>query len=314
MVFNRIVLMRLFYIFFFWISLFCFPNYSFSGGFESYFIGARGKVLGGTLTGIADDPSAVFYNPAGLVTLKSGPVHWEVSASVIYINYNYKDSHDDNKEYKSGLLKAIPTVFLSKTFSNNIAFGFGMYVPWGGGGVDYGQTSATQPIKDGYLGFAAFTPAVSYKISPEFSIGMGLSGYYGEVQQTFVPGPTIKEDYSGYAGYNAHFGVLVKPTNQLNLGLTARTPTKVSLDGKSQIVGINEQDATLEFTIPAKISAGLSYRWTDSLLIATNFSYLFYDNFEDMTTRYQSGQVLTTKTGFKNYIDAGIALESLLSG
>lgn len=309
MVFNRIILMRLFYIIFFWISSFCLPYGSFGGGFETYFIGARGKVLGGTLTGIADDPSAVFYNPAGLSTLKPGPIHWEASANITYINYNYKDKHDNNREYESELLPVIPAIFLSKTFSNNLAFGFGMYVPWGGGGVDYGETSTTQPILDGYLGVAAFTPAVSYRISPEFSIGMGFSVYYGKVEQTFVPGPTINEKFSGYAGYNAHFGILVKPTDQLNLGLFARTPTKISLDGTSEIEGISEQDATLEFTIPAKISAGLSYRWNDSLLTAINCSYLFYDNLEDMTTIYQSGQVSKTETGFKNYIDAGIALE-----
>ncbi len=294
---------------FIWLIPLTFPGRLFAGGFETYFIGARGKVLGGTLTGIADDPSTVFFNPAGLTTLKPGPVHWELSASAVSINYSYQDKHDNNRTYESELLPIIPSVFLSKTVTKRFAAGFGMYVPWGGGGVDYGEASPTQPVKEGYLGLAAFTPAIGYEIFPGISIGMGFSGYYGMVDQILVPGPEIKEEFSGYAGYNAHFGVHARPTDQLSIGVFARTPTAVSLDGKSEIVGLGRQNATLEFTLPAKISVGLSYKATTSLLYAANISYLFYDNFEEMTTSYESGQVLTTATGFKNYIDAGIAIE-----
>lgn len=297
------------FILYVWFSSLSFPSCSFGGGFETYFIGTRGKVLGGTLTGIADDSSSVFFNPAGLTTLKPGPVHFDVSVPAVYINYSYKDSHDDNRKYESELLAVIPSIFLSKTFTNDLALGFGIYVPWGGGGVDYGEASPIQPVKDGYLGLAAFTPAIAYKISPEISIGIGISGYYGKVDQTLIPGPEIKEEFSGYAGYNAHFGVLAKPTDQFSIGLFARTPTDISLDGKSEIVGVNRQNATLDFTLPAKISVGLCYKSTASLLYAVNFSYLFYDNFEDMTTTYESGQALKTETGFKDHIDAGIAVE-----
>lgn len=307
---NRIISLRVFFTFLFLLSSFCFSYSLFAGGFETYIISTRGKVLGGAITGTADDPSAVFYNPAGLATLKPGPVHWEVSAAATYINYTFKDKHDNNKKYESDMLPVLPSVFLSKTFSNNFALGFGMYIPWGGGGVDYGKTSPTQPIKDGYLALVAFTPAISYKISPRLFVGAALSGYYGKVEQTLVPGPTIKEKYSGYAGYNAHFGVLLKPTDQYNIGLFVRTPTKISLDGKSKIVGVYKQDATLEFTLPTKISIGLSYKKTESLLFATNLSYLFYDTFDEMKTRYQTtGQVLKNKTGFKNHMDAGVGFE-----
>ncbi len=175
--------------------------------------------------------------------------------------------------------------------------------------MDYGKTSVSQPIRDGYLGLIAFTPALSYKIASGFSIGMGLSGYYGIFDQTLVIGREIKEEFSGYAGYNAHFGVLLKPMPQLKVGMIARTPTDVSLDGTSNLFGIQKQDATVEFTIPAKVSIGLSYQVTDSLLLATNFSYFFYDDFDELATKYQSGVVLKKMTGFKNYIDTAVAFE-----
>jgi long-chain fatty acid transport protein len=291
------------------LCVFSLPCHVYGGGIETYFVGARGKVMGGTLTGIADDPSSVFFNPAGLTSLTPGPIHWEVTVPAVLINYSYKDSHDNNKSYESEIPAIIPSVFLSKSFENNLSAGVGLYLPWGGGGVDYGETSATQPIKDGYLGLAAFTPAVAYEIISEVSVGIGFSCYYGMVEQTFVPGPEVREDFSGYAGYNAHFGILAKPTDQLNIGIFARTPTHIDLDGKSKIVGFFQQNASLEFTLPAKISLGLSYKPSTSMVYAANISYLFYDNFDTMTTTYESGQVVVTQTGFKNHIDAGIAIE-----
>jgi len=42
----------------------------FAAGFALYEGSARGLVLGAGLTATADDPSAVFYNPAGITQLK----------------------------------------------------------------------------------------------------------------------------------------------------------------------------------------------------------------------------------------------------
>ena len=46
----------------------------FGAGFALYEGSARGNVLGAGLTASADDPSAVFYNPAGITQLKGKQV------------------------------------------------------------------------------------------------------------------------------------------------------------------------------------------------------------------------------------------------
>ena len=43
---------------------------AFAAGFALYEGSARGNVLGAGLTATADDPSAIFYNPAGITQLK----------------------------------------------------------------------------------------------------------------------------------------------------------------------------------------------------------------------------------------------------
>ena len=38
-----------------------------AGGWNNTLMGCRAIALGGAFVGVADDPSAIFYNPAGLV-------------------------------------------------------------------------------------------------------------------------------------------------------------------------------------------------------------------------------------------------------
>src|SRR4030042_7137709 len=47
----------------------CWNQAGFGSGFALYEAGARGTALGGAMVGRADDPSAIFYNPAGIPQL-----------------------------------------------------------------------------------------------------------------------------------------------------------------------------------------------------------------------------------------------------
>jgi long-chain fatty acid transport protein len=49
--------------------LFLCPSLSFGSGFALYEAGARSSALAGAVVARADDLSAIFYNPAGLVQL-----------------------------------------------------------------------------------------------------------------------------------------------------------------------------------------------------------------------------------------------------
>ncbi len=46
------------------------PGKTLAAGFALYEFGARGNALGGTLVGRADDPSALYFNPAGITQIE----------------------------------------------------------------------------------------------------------------------------------------------------------------------------------------------------------------------------------------------------
>ena len=65
---------RLVYSFLTVVSVLFLSTSAFGAGFALYEGSARGNVLGAGLTASADDPSAVFYNPAGITQLKGKQV------------------------------------------------------------------------------------------------------------------------------------------------------------------------------------------------------------------------------------------------
>ena len=86
-----------------------------------------------------------------------------------------------------------------------------------------------------------FSPAISYKILPNFSIGVAGNIYYGmfdlkRPEKNIRPqtGNPIVGQYSESStgfGYGATIGLLYSPIKELSIGTTFRTKTKVKMSG-----------------------------------------------------------------------------------
>lgn len=147
---------------------------------------ARVDALGGAFTGLADDPSAIFYNPSGLSQL---------NAASLSINHNSYLAGS----FEETLLFGMPTGSLG---------GFAaalQYVSWGGlderdvNGVSLGNFNDSD---------VAFSVGWGLPVVKEFSIGAALHG----VQQKIVD--------SLYSGLSGDLGVLWMPSSDIHLGLT----------------------------------------------------------------------------------------------
>lgn len=147
---------------------------------------ARADALGGALAGLADDPSALFYNPAGLSQLR---------AASLSINHNsYLAS-----SFEETLLFGMPTGSLGG-FAGAL-----QYVSWGGlderdvNGVSLGNFTDSD---------VAFSLGWGMIATKGFSLGLALHG----IQQKIVD--------SLYTGLSGDLGMLWAPDPGLHLGLT----------------------------------------------------------------------------------------------
>ena len=127
-----------------------------SGGWNNTLMGIRALGIGAAFVGIADDPSAIFYNPAGLI-LQEQKLNFAINGFYIMPTH----------EYSFGGLSAtsqenvsVPQFFFTYKASDNLTLGFGAYSPYATGGMSWKKEELGTPFKS-YLGIISFTPSIS---------------------------------------------------------------------------------------------------------------------------------------------------------
>ena len=289
-----------------------FSKGAFAGGFDNSYIGIRGGAMGHALTGVADDASAVYYNPAGLVL--NNTHKWD-GEGYVYFNF-VKFRYEDNTGAipttdKANLFYYVPGFFLCRKFES-VALGFGSYVPYGGGGVDYKNFQGSG-FNFKYLGgFSALTPAIACKVFSNFSIGMGLSVYYGQMEsEMFRPDLSsyVKSKYDDIAGVGWHLSLLYKPLKVLSLGVTVRSQVPVKMGGYVKIpsAGIR-MSSEVGFTLPYAFSVGLGYKPDPKMTLGLTCNYILWGDMDEMVFN-TAGVREVSKTFYKNSVLVGLGIE-----
>lgn len=157
-----------------------------AGSVDSFGIGSRATALGGAYTATADDPFAVYYNPAGLTQIDA-PL---LSAGVTMLDPNLK-AHKFEVENKDGGLNFgpsnttdesdnlfVPHAGFAMPINNQVSIGIAAYLPYG---LDVEWNKNTDKNPSAYNWYHSYymrevvTPTVAYKINDKFSLGFGVS-------------------------------------------------------------------------------------------------------------------------------------------
>lgn len=276
----------------------------FGRGLDNSAVGIRGFSMAAAFYGIADDASAVYYNPGGLVFLEKNSWNAEVYGFLINAKFTYSTPL---VESKSNETFPIPGFFVSKTFKK-WAFGVGTYVPFGGGGVDYKNFLGTTFDLKSSLGFFCISPTISYKILPKLSLGVGLCMYYGAIESTVT---AVETKYSGLAGYGANIGLMLKPTKSWSFGFSVRTPVSVKMDGSTEAMGL-KMDSDVEFKLPYYLAFGIGWRPDPGLTIGFSLVHMMWGDMDKMTFTTM-GMTNEFITNYKNSWFAGLGVEYKVS-
>ena len=248
-----------------------------AGGWNNTLMGCRALAIGGAFVGIADDPSAVFHNPAGLVYQEKV---FNLSIDGFYISPTHEYVTPEGDMTQSQYKSAIPQFFLTYRANEKLTLGFGFYVPYAGGGVDWQEGVLDQPLKS-TMGIYSLTPTLSYKFSDKFSIGFNLN-FYGGVMNVETEDPVlgpivIEENGSAISG---GFGLMYRPSERLRIGLGVRGPAEMTLSGETAITVVDPifgtiqlmRDSETSFSLPWDIELGFSYKISENFLFSKALS------------------------------------------
>jgi long-chain fatty acid transport protein len=146
-----------------------------AGGFALYEGSARGNALGGGLVGRADDPSALYYNPAGITGLPG--VHVMSGATGIAPATDVVTMHE-NKQIASATdrdIWLVPHLYVTSALSDALWFGLGVFSPFGlGTGYDPGWPGRYNTY-EAVVRTLAVNPNVAFKATEKLSLAFGVS-------------------------------------------------------------------------------------------------------------------------------------------
>jgi long-chain fatty acid transport protein len=246
----------------------------FANGLNLNGFGARATAMGGAFVGLANDYTAVFFNPAGLALLKKGG--FGLSGDLLMPKSKYTlgpySMETTSKKYPAGLLGYFQPI------GANIVVGVGAYTlsglgaAWNNTGLEATLVAPTPPAAftpaltpskwESFIGSVTLAPSIAVKVTDMLYLGATFNINYGFFKtdqwgQYMVLTPVAPPqgpqpmaaplivnfgqhtmDVKGW-GYGATFGVLVKPAEWISLGATFRTQAKMKLSGTTEIENIN---------------------------------------------------------------------------
>lgn len=267
-------------------------------------IGIKGFSMAAAFYGIADDASAVYYNPGGLAFLDENSLHAEVYGYLVNLKFRYSAGPVESESDEKFL---IPGFFISKTYKK-FAFGLGAYVPFGGGGVEYKNFLGSPVDLKSSLGLVSISPTIAYKIGPKLSLGVGFCMYYGRIEAD-VSG--VESRYSGMAGANANIGLMYKPAKKWSMGLSVRTPISVRMPGWTKTAGF-KIGSEVEFKLPYYFSLGVGYKPNANLTLGFSVVYMLWGDTDKMTFTTMGIQN-DFPTYYENSWFAGLGMEYKIS-
>ena len=239
-----------------------------AGGFQLNEHGARAMGMGGAFTAVADDPSAMYFNGAGLTQLAG----WNFMAGTSFIapNSEFRGIFPDVTSYKTKAQTfVIPNGYATYS-AGDWAVGLAFNVPFGLG-TEWptnwpGRYLALKTDVRAYT----ITGEGTYKLMDNLSVSAGLVFSFASVNitektpQTPFPGDAfITLDGKDNSAFGYNFGILYKPISKLSLGASFHSQVKYNFTGTATTVGASQLASnfpagaiTADLTTPFNLTFG----------------------------------------------------------
>lgn len=288
------------------------PAFVGANGLNLNGLGSRALSMGGAYVAVANDFSAMFWNPAGAAGFTRTLAGFQVFDLVPSGTYRYGTAPDyliDAKTMPAHVFGGAASFYTP--VSSHVVVGFGISTPSGMGGEWYPEDFSL--FSDGILykwstriGVVSFSPLVAIKLSDVVSIGATFNLNYGKTTMATVGGYLELPDGPGYPvdlgqydesmdgwAAGATFGILAAPSETYRFGLTVKTPYKLRFKGRTSTSllpvyghpGISNAERSL--TWPLCIAGGAAVKPWSRLLVTADVQWSQWSSNERNVTVYE---------------------------
>ena len=247
---------------------------AFGSGFSLFEQGAKATSMAGAFAATADDPTAIFYNVAGIAQLRRATI---VAGGTV-INFSNEFRGDPNDEFTSGTTGQYqrhtfvpPHAYVTIPVGNSLTFGLGLMTPFGL------RTNWADPwvgrfvSRDANVKTLSIEPALAWQSSngrlaigggAEYRrahlvlqrnnplTGSGTNPFNGRIPD--VANVYLNSDWDTAWGYN--LGVLFKVSDRVRIGASYRSDMDIDFTGDATftqiLTGSPQIDALVKANLP----------------------------------------------------------------
>ncbi len=244
------------------------PASSFGAGFALFEHGARAVALGGAFGATADDPTAIYYNPAGIGFLQG--TQYAVGVYFITETSTFSGANPyPGAGYSVDLKKQIffpPHLYLTGQLTQNLRWGFGVFTPFGLGTWWPNDYAGKYIAKRTDLKSFDLNPVLAYRVSDNLSLAVGFDYLISDVDLTRSIGVVnpytqrvaevgqVHLDATVHAGHGWNAALLAKLGGGVSFGASYRSNIEVKYVGTASFTqfptGYADFDAIVATQVP----------------------------------------------------------------
>jgi long-chain fatty acid transport protein len=299
------------------LPLFVLPATTFASGFALESQGARAMGFSGAYVAQAADPSAIYYNAAGIGFLKKPSLYVGGQFGGLSTTFTGEGPSPaaGTVETSGRGLGLLPTFYYAHPVSDRTVVGIGVYVPFGFRSEwdNPDQFTGRYICTECRVSSWSINPTVAYRLADRLSVGAGVDVRLSKFKQVRrllaspnpFPVPTdvaeMTFDASTTAAVGWNVGLLASPNESVSLGFAYRHKVTVNHDaqvGFQQILTGNgavdqavaaglpsNQIATAGFVYPASFTGGIAVKrgyWT----FEGDVTWTFWSSFDAVTLAF----------------------------
>lgn len=298
---NKIIKAILFLIIIF--NMFCSSGYP--AGFTIYSQDATATAMGNCFTAIADNASAVFYNPAGMNQLEGTQLR--SGFHLVFPNTSFRGAESGERTDMETDFSALMMGYFTHKINDKVSIGGGIFTPfgmvtewpsdWEGATVSYYSKMRTFCVN----------PAVSVQVHPRLSLAVGVDYVYADFKirraidpnqmiglPLGIPLGKITLDGSDYAwGYN--LGLLFHINDRWKLGIAYRSKLKFEFDGHAHYrlppflqALYPPTDISPRMELPPTVSVQVSARLWEKWTFATGVLWTGWSVYDKLAPKFRN--------------------------